>query len=193
MHNAHEHRHHEPVAAIDQLVGELERIIATLVELCAGIEAIERSWTEVDVELIVLLRESNAPEAHDTLASAGQVEPDLVAARTRISAAIGLVRTYCARLTGLSPPQTPHRPAPPPAAVHRDGSRYPPQAKWALDDLPNRVRTGTGDRTVGRILLDGRDVGALTSGLDDVWSPAVAQRMRDLGIRSSCGSTPTSK
>ncbi|GAA1239898.1 SCP1.201-like deaminase [Prauserella halophila] len=74
-------------------------------------------------------------------------------------------------------------PAPPPAPAGvsaPDGSRYPHAAAWAADMLPSRVVPRTQQRTVG--LIDGVP-GQFTSGVDDTWSGAVQQRLRDLGLR----------
>lgn len=68
-------------------------------------------------------------------------------------------------------------------AIARDGSRYPAQAQWAVDDLPRRVRRGAeGEKTVGRVRVDEADRGVMTSGRDGTWTPAVHARMARLGI-----------
>ncbi|MCC8250540.1 DddA-like double-stranded DNA deaminase toxin [Saccharothrix luteola] len=68
-------------------------------------------------------------------------------------------------------------------ATARDGSRYPAQAQWAVDDLPRRVRRGAeGEKTVGRVRVGEIDHGTMTSGRDGTWTPAVDARMARLGI-----------
>lgn len=48
-------------------------------------------------------------------------------------------------------------------ATARDGSRYPAQAQWAVDDLPRRVQRGAeGEKTVGRVCVGEVDHGTMT-------------------------------
>ncbi|ONI87980.1 hypothetical protein ALI22I_19700 [Saccharothrix sp. ALI-22-I] len=71
-------------------------------------------------------------------------------------------------------------------AAARDGSRYPVQAQWAVDDLPRRVRRGVeGETTVGRVRVGEVDHGVMTSGRDGTWNPAVDARMARLGITTT--------
>ncbi|MBW4718687.1 DddA-like double-stranded DNA deaminase toxin [Saccharothrix obliqua] len=67
--------------------------------------------------------------------------------------------------------------------IARDGSRYPAQARWAVEDLPRRVARGNeGEKTVGRVRVGAVDQGVMTSGRDGTWTPAVDARMAQLGI-----------
>ncbi|MCP2255217.1 SCP1.201-like deaminase [Prauserella aidingensis] len=61
-----------------------------------------------------------------------------------------------------------------------DGSRYPAAAGWCADMLPRRVREGqAGERTTG--YADG-SLTPFRSGNDDTWSPAIRQRIVELGL-----------
>ncbi|MFC5054315.1 DddA-like double-stranded DNA deaminase toxin [Saccharothrix xinjiangensis] len=86
----------------------------------------------------------------------------------------------------LAPPP----PSPPAATLTtvtgRDGSHYPVSAAWAVDLLPRRVRSGQpGEVTVGQVMINDRELGALSSGNDGTWSPAIRRRMTALGIRTA--------
>ncbi|MBB5152519.1 DddA-like double-stranded DNA deaminase toxin [Saccharopolyspora phatthalungensis] len=88
----------------------------------------------------------------------------------------------------VSSPPEPERPKPsarPPDAVGVDGSRYPPEAAWAVPELPPRVQQG-GDRTVAKIKIGDQPLpGSFQSGQGDVWSDEARQRINDLGIRTA--------
>ncbi|WP_035286206.1 hypothetical protein [Actinokineospora spheciospongiae] len=59
---------------------------------------------------------------------------------------------------------------------NKHGDRYPAALPYC-DDLPPRVRRGTGNvAIVGRVEIDGRDFGTLSAHRSDGWAQDAAQR-----------------
>ncbi|PWW59385.1 hypothetical protein DFQ13_10822 [Actinokineospora spheciospongiae] len=62
--------------------------------------------------------------------------------------------------------------SPPPGVENKHGDRYPAAALPYCDDLPPRVRRGTGNVSiVGYVEIDGRAFGTLTAHRSDGWAP----------------------
>ena len=97
--------------------------------------------------------------------------------------------------TSPSPPrETPPggRPAPrqspttgPAAVTNRHGDRYPPEAAGLVENLPPRVVSRAGDRTVGVPRVAGRAAAPIESGYDPELSEAISARLAELGVRQT--------
>ncbi|RBM15243.1 hypothetical protein DI005_28385 [Prauserella sp. PE36] len=132
---------------------------------------------------------ANDPDAEQLPVSASQAAEAVTAVHGPLRTVDESLRAYLHGLgaTGPDPTTPPRRPDPTPApappapgVAAPDGSRYPTEAAWCVDMLPRRVRAGQAvDRTVG--YADGSLV-PLTSGQDGTWTPAIRQRLTELGF-----------
>ncbi|RKT86286.1 SCP1.201-like deaminase [Saccharopolyspora antimicrobica] len=148
-------------------------------------------------------------ESHDTLGRAldGAANPEVVdvldlqeAAADQLDearAAVALIRDRISRYRasigagassdGKSKPPGQERlasPRRPSNAVGVDGTEYPPEAAWAVPELPPRVQQ-KGDHTVGKVKIGNRPIpGAFRSDQGDVWVQEAQKRIKELGIRA---------
>ncbi|MGP4015866.1 DddA-like double-stranded DNA deaminase toxin [Saccharopolyspora sp. 5N708] len=166
--------------AVGKLDGATEQINTALTQCEESREALGQALAgATDAEVIGALR-SQRTTAEQLDEARGKVK----AIRDRITtylASIGADRSSASE----SKPLESGRPAPPkqpPNAVGVDGSEYPPEAAWAVPELPPRVRQ-LGDRTVAKIKIGDTPLpGSFRSGQRDVWSEEAAERISSLGI-----------
>jgi SCP1.201-like deaminase len=164
------------MASVADVIAGLKAVltqVGTARRLLAGV-----GWDKAAETYRATMTGSTAPEATelaqlDNLAQRQLAEADQLAARTETS-----IAAIITRLGGTA--------SEPATARHRDDSRYPAAAAWAVPDLPRRVREGDpNERTIGRMLVGGRDLHTMTSGRDGTWTPEIRSRLAKLGIRTT--------
>jgi hypothetical protein len=138
-------------------------------------------WTEAADGYRTALKGSSQPEPAEIAALDSHIRHQIAHADHLIARSETAISAVINTLRG-EPSAAVHSDA----VQHGDGSRYPAGAAWAVSDLPRRVRAGTADeRTVGRLMIGGRDMHTMTSGRDGTWSQDVLARLNELGIRST--------
>lgn len=152
-------------------------------------EALDR-WNERGEILAEHLQGSNDPDVQDVLQSHLITSEELWTAWERVGAVLTRVEQYAFQLQGevsgggdLPGGGSAGGGAPksPPPVEGPDGSKYPPDAAWAADIMPPRVKTGQpNQKTIG--YADRELNQPFTSGNDQEWSPRVQQRLRERGI-----------
>jgi hypothetical protein len=163
------------MASVADVIAGLRAVltqIGTARRLLAG-----AAWDKAADTYRTTMAGSTRPEATelaqlDALAKRQLTEADQLAARAETA-----ITAIITRLGGTA--------SEPATARHRDDSRYPTAAAWAVPDLPRRVREGVpNERTIGRVLVGGRDLHTMTSGRDGTWTPEIRNRLAKLGIRT---------
>lgn len=109
-----------------------------------------------------------------------------------------MLRLYGAAPRPRTPPAPPRQPPPggrpasgeppptgPAAVTNRHGDRYPSEAAGLVENLPPRVVSGAGDRTVGVPRVGGRPAAPIESGYDPELSEAISARLAELGVRDT--------
>ncbi|MBK1785153.1 DddA-like double-stranded DNA deaminase toxin [Prauserella cavernicola] len=177
--------------SVEDLAAAVRRALDLLTQVRADAEHATGLMAEARDVYGALLHGSSDPEAAQLPALAAQLVDEVGAIHGPLQLVDESLRRYLDELgaTGPEPDAAPRRteatptrqaPPDPPGVAAPDGSRYPREAEWCVDMLPRRVRAGQAvDRTVG--YADG-SLTPLTSGQDGTWTPAIRQRLTELGF-----------
>jgi hypothetical protein len=174
------------MASIADVIATLERARAKIEHGLQMVDNALEHWESGTATLREMLAGSGAPDAHQVLAQCVTARTKAIEARQAATRSHETAQAIITRLRGGNPvahaaaPQSTTPPQPKPDSVQAsDGSRYPVAAAWGVDLLPRRVVRGYNERTVGYV--DGIP-GPFVSGRDQAWTPAIEQRMAELGL-----------
>ncbi|GAB2667239.1 hypothetical protein GCM10027271_28460 [Saccharopolyspora gloriosae] len=173
---------------MEEVDRRLTAVLGRLDEATEQITAAGMASAESRDALTHALAGASAPDALDAVRSQEMTVDQLAEVRATVRAVRKRVTAYLSRL-GASPgpaaARTPEPTAVPkrsPNAVGVDGSEYPPEAAWAVPELPPRVRE-KGDHTVGKIKIGDRPIaGEFRSDQWDIWTQEARERITRLGI-----------
>ncbi|MGW0892056.1 DddA-like double-stranded DNA deaminase toxin [Saccharopolyspora sp. NPDC002578] len=175
---------------MEEVDRRLTAVLGRLDEATEQITAAGMASAESRDALTHALAGASAPDALDAVRSQEMTVDQLAEVRATVRAVRKRVTAYLSRLGASSGPAAARTPEPTavpkrsPNAVGVDGSEYPPEAAWAVPELPPRVR-GFPDRTVGKLKIGDRPIpGEFRSGQTDVWVGEAEQRIKALGIRA---------
>ncbi|MEV0699246.1 DddA-like double-stranded DNA deaminase toxin [Saccharopolyspora sp. NPDC050389] len=183
------------MSALERVQQQLADAVGKLDEAATHLDAAFTSCEESQAALGLALDGATDQEATEALGSQETATAQVDEVRSKVQAIRERIIAYLTSIgalarsgsgVGSNPPER-ERPAAlthPPNAIGLDGSEYPPEAAWAVPELPPRVQN-QGDRTVGKVKIGDQPIpGSIRSGQRDIWADEAQQRLRRLGIRT---------
>lgn len=170
------------MTSIGEVAGLLGEVRALASDALSRVREGEELWLDAAADLIQVLVGSEMVEVGELARLDDEVRRRFTDLGELLADVSDRLEAIQARLVGAGAVDPATEPVFPPAVLARDGSHYPAASAWCADFMPPRVIIGTrNQKTVGYVA---ESAVPFHSGLDDVWTPAVARRMVELRIGS---------